>query len=121
MGCEYLGCVCGSTFPSWSDDIIRQIPQEIAIRFDVTMTQKYACTSSIAELLRSRTLGNSPTALRNSICEAHSSTWMQRTATYMGDCLRHKHGWVKCCLFGIHKIHIIYIIVYVSHLKFMLF
>ena len=44
----------------------------------------------IIGLLRGRTLGNSPTALRNGVIEVHSEEWLKRQLSYMSDCKRHK-------------------------------
>jgi len=43
-------------------------------------------------MLRSRTLGNSPSALKNTILKLHSESWMRRSIMYMQDCVRHSNG-----------------------------
>jgi hypothetical protein len=48
------------------------------------------CDLSVVTLMRSRSLGNSPTALCNEINEIHSKEWMRRTTDYLSDCKKHK-------------------------------
>ena len=42
----------------------------------ILMTRKYACDESVVALLCSHALGNSPTALRNTLHEFHSEEWL---------------------------------------------
>ena len=56
------------------------------------LTHKYACNKAVIALLRSRTLGNSPTALRNSLHEIHSEEYMRGHLDYLSACQRHKRG-----------------------------
>lgn len=60
--------------------------------FPVIMTKKYACDKAVVSLLRSRTLGNSPTALRNTLLELHSEEWVKKQLAFLEDCQRHKRG-----------------------------
>ena len=41
----------------------------VCARFPALLTRKYAADRSVVSLLRSRTLGNTPTAIRNNILE----------------------------------------------------
>ena len=52
--------------------ILEQLTDNVRVQFPVVLTHKFACDMAVISLLRSRTLGNSPTALRNSILEVHS-------------------------------------------------
>ena len=70
---EYMECrVCSGTFISWDRRILDQLASGVCARFPVLMTRKYACDQSVIALLHSRTLGNSPTALHNTLHEIHS-------------------------------------------------
>jgi hypothetical protein len=53
------------------------------------MMRKYA---SVVGLLRSRTLGNSPTTLRNTLQELHSEEWLHRQMDYLRCCQKNKTG-----------------------------
>ena len=65
---EYMDCrACAGTFISWDHRILCQLSDGVRARFPVLLTHKYACDKSVVALLRSRTLGNSPTALRNTL------------------------------------------------------
>ena len=70
--------------------ILDQLTDSVRVQFPVVMTHKYACDVAVISLLRSRTLGNSPTALRNSVLEVHSEQWLKKQLTYMSDWERHK-------------------------------
>ena len=58
--------VCSASW--WS---AREIP--------VQLTHKYVCDKSVVALLRSRTLGNSRTAIRNTLHELHNEELMRDT------------------------------------------
>ena len=62
------------------------------MRFPVLLTHKYACDKSVVALLRSRTLGNSPTALCNSLQKLHSEEWMRAQVDYLSACQCHRRG-----------------------------
>ena len=84
---EYMDCrACNGTFVSWDQRMLDQLPDGVRSRFPVVLTRKYACDISV---VRSRTLGNSLTALRNEVQELHSEEWLQR---HISDCERHKRG-----------------------------
>ena len=70
--------------------MMSQLRDSIRAYFPAILTRKYACDLSIIGLLRGRTLGNSPTALRNGILEVHSEEWLKKQLSYMSDCERHK-------------------------------
>ena len=58
--------------------------------FPAILTHKYACDVAVVSLLRGRTLGNSPTALRNAILEIHSEEWMRKQLRYLDDWQRYR-------------------------------
>ena len=57
------------TFIAWDARILDQLASGVRARFPVLMIRKYACDQCVITLLRSRTLRNSPTALRNTLHE----------------------------------------------------
>ena len=57
------------------------------------MTRKYACDQSVIALLHSHTLGNSPTALRNTLHEIHSEEWLRNQLAYLTRCQRNKNSY----------------------------
>ena len=62
---EYMDCrACSGTYISWDSRNLGQLSDGVRDRFPVLMTRKYACNQNVIAVLRSRTLGNSPTALR---------------------------------------------------------
>lgn len=88
---EYMECnVCSGTFISWDDRMLKQLPTYVRVRFPVVLTRKYACDLAVVTLFRARTLGNSPTALRNDLLEVHSEEWIRRQVSYLGDCEHHR-------------------------------
>ena len=73
LAAEYHFCKgCGGTFIAWDKRILYLLPDGVQGVFQVVMTYKYACDWAVIYLLRSRTLGNSPSALQNTIRELHS-------------------------------------------------
>ena len=91
LAAEYHFCkACNGTFIAWDKRILDQLPSGVRHRFPVILTYKYACDSAVMSLLRSRTLGNSPGALQNSICELHSEEWMRKCIAYLSACKQHK-------------------------------
>ena len=73
VAAEYMECrFCFGTFITWDLRMLDQLASGVRARFPVLMTRKYACDPSVIALLRSRTLGNNPTALRNTLHEIHS-------------------------------------------------
>jgi hypothetical protein len=73
LAAEYHFCKgCNGTFIAWDKRTLDLLPDGVRNKFPVVLTHKYACDVSVISLLRSRTLGNSPSALQNNICELHS-------------------------------------------------
>lgn len=70
--------------------MMSQLTDSIKAYFPAILTRKYACDLSIITMLRGRTLGNSPTALRNGVLEVHSEQWLKKQLSYMSDCERHR-------------------------------
>ena len=89
---EYLDCICGKTFIAWDNRMLDQLPYATQCKFPAALTYKYAVDKSLLTLLRSRTLGNSPSAVQASISELHSENWIRRGTMYMQDCVRHSKG-----------------------------
>ena len=74
---EYMDCHtggCNSTYISWDQRIISQLPDSVRARFPAILTYKCACDMALVSLMRARTMGNrlSPTALRMNVLEVHS-------------------------------------------------
>lgn len=72
--------------------ILSQLHESLRAKFPVILTRKYACHVSVVSLLRSRHLGNSTTAFRNSLLEVHSDQWLKKTLSYLSDCDCHRKG-----------------------------
>ena len=90
---EYMDCrACSGTYISWDSRILGQLSDGVRARFPVLMTRKYACDQSDIALLHSRTLGNSPTALHNTLHEIQSEEWLRRQLDYLSCCLKHQKG-----------------------------
>ena len=88
LATENLDCnVCKMTILSYDDRILNQLPFGICVKFPAVLTYKYACDQAVVSLLRSRTLGNSPTTLQHKFLEVHSEEWLRRQAMYLHDCL----------------------------------
>lgn len=93
LACEYLECkACSSAFLTWGERMLDQLSAGVRAQFPAVLTHKYACDVAVVSLLRDRTLGNSPTALRNSLCELHSEEWLRKQVSYLSDCQRHRSG-----------------------------
>lgn len=92
---------CFIIFVSYSlnNSMLAQLTDDVRAQFPVILTWKYACDISVVMLLRSRMLGNSPTALRNRIMEVYSEEWLKRNMVFMTHCCRHRY-----CYFIIHLI-----------------
>ncbi|XP_019633279.1 PREDICTED: uncharacterized protein LOC109476717 [Branchiostoma belcheri] len=88
---EYLTCSdCGGTFPAWDSRLLHQLPDHLKMKFPALLTRKYACDRNVVALLRSRTLGNSSTALRNTVMEMHSEEWLRKQVYYLSACKEHR-------------------------------
>ena len=70
--------------------MLSQVTDSIRTQFPAILTCKYACDLAVISLLRSRTLGNSPTALRKSLLKIHSAEWLKKQLMYMSACEHHK-------------------------------
>jgi hypothetical protein len=91
LGAEYLECrSCRGTFISYDTCLLGQLPDAYQVRFPVILTRKYACDRAVVNLMRARTLGNSPTAVCHDVHEMQTEDWMRSTITYLTDCERHK-------------------------------
>ena len=66
---------CKGTFVAWDLRILDQLSKGVRARFPDALTYKYSYDRAVIAALRARTLGNSPTALRNSLQEAHSEAY----------------------------------------------
>ena len=93
LACEYMECkACSSSFLAWDKRMLDQLSAGVRAQFPVILTHKYACDVAVVSLLRNRTLGNSPTSVRNSLCEVHSEEWLRKQVCYLSDCQRHRNG-----------------------------
>ena len=91
LAAEYMDCnCCKGTYIAWDSRVLSQLPDGVRSRFPVILTHKYACDISVVNLLRSRTLGNSSTALQNNVTELHTEEWSRRVMWYLTDCQRHR-------------------------------
>ncbi|XP_078606607.1 uncharacterized protein LOC144879237 [Branchiostoma floridae x Branchiostoma japonicum] len=88
---EYLTCSsCRGTFQSWDSRLLQQLPDHIGLKFPALLTHKYACDKAVVAMMRSRTLGNSSNALRNTIMEMHYEEWLRRQICYLSACKTHR-------------------------------
>ena len=91
MGTEYYECkACKHTYIAWSQDVLEQLDPGHRHVFPVVFTYKKACDIRVVTLSRSRTLGNSSTALQHSLEELHSEEWLRKTLLYLSDCEQHR-------------------------------
>ena len=72
--------------------MLSQLPDGVRAHFPVILTRKYACDRAVIGLFRSRTLGNSSTALRNNLQEVHCEEWLRKQLCYLTDCERYRKG-----------------------------
>ena len=70
--------------------ILNQLTESRLALFPAILTRKCTCDVAVVSLLRGRTLGNSPTALRNAILEIHSEEWMRKQLRYLDDWRRYR-------------------------------
>ena len=88
---EYMECSKGcGTFISWDQRMLGQLSDGIRTKFPALLTYKYACDNCIVSLMKSRTFGNTPTALCHKLQEIHSEEWLRKQLHYLSDCERHK-------------------------------
>ena len=71
---------CTCTYISWDKRILDQLPDGVRARFPVVLMYKYACNRAVVSLLCARTLGNSPTALRQNIFKVYTQRGVAREA-----------------------------------------
>ena len=91
---ENMKCSCGklSTILGWDSRILVQLPFALRVQFPCVLTYHYACDRFAMSFFRSRTLGNSSSALKNVIMEMHSEEWTRRNIRYLYDCQRYRIG-----------------------------
>ena len=89
---EYLDCMCGGIFVGWDKRLIEKLPFATRRKFPALLTYQKSIDKNLVRLLRSRTLGNSPTALRNTIQNNHSVVHVERSAQFFQDCIRYTKG-----------------------------
>ena len=77
---------CGITYMAYADAILKQLDLGHRRLFPVVLTKKAACDVKVITLLRTRTLGNSPTALLTSIQEVHAEEHLTRSLLYLTHC-----------------------------------
>ena len=72
LATEYMGCTCGKTFLASDKRMLEQLPYHMRVQFPAILTYQYACDNAVISLFKSRTLGNSSHALKNTLLEMHS-------------------------------------------------
>ena len=79
--------------------ILTQLDDSYWDLFPAIVTRKYMCDIRTIGELRSRSIGNSPTALRNVLLEKHTRNWLIEQRRYMTDCFLHRYGVLAlgCC------------------------
>ena len=77
------GTCKSSSFIYYDQRLRDQLPIHLSCQFQIILTWKSACDMSVISMLRSRTLGNSPTALYNNILEMHSDEYMRKVLSYL--------------------------------------
>ena len=90
LATEYLECRCGKTYLSWSDSVLTQLDLGHRMQFPAVLTYKAALDARVVTLLRSRTLGNSPSLLQHYLQELHSEQYLKAVLLYLTDCQHHK-------------------------------
>uniref|UniRef100_UPI00358E8398 uncharacterized protein n=1 Tax=Myxine glutinosa TaxID=7769 RepID=UPI00358E8398 len=93
LAAEYMDCGrCKGTFIAYDSRLLEQLADGPKSVFPALLTYKYACDRAVVSLLRSRTLGNSPTALQHNLQELHSEEWLRKQMRYLSDCRQHMKG-----------------------------
>jgi hypothetical protein len=93
LAAEYHDCRdCKGTFIAYDSRLLCQLSDGRRSLFPVLLTRKYACDQVVVSLLKSRTLGNSTTALHHNLLELHSEEWLRRALQYLDDCNNHRLG-----------------------------
>ena len=65
--------------------ILSQLTESRLALFPAILTRKCACDMVVVSLLRGKTRGHSPSALRNQVLEIHSEEWMRKQLRYLDD------------------------------------
>lgn len=98
LAAEYMHCAdCSRTIIAWDSRILEQLSDGIIAHFPAVLTHKYACDKAVIALLRSRTLGNTPTALHNKLLEMHTEAWARAQLSYLSDCELHDKSRKRLC------------------------
>ena len=93
LAAEYYMCGgCKMTLIAYDHRIMEQLPYVLRSRFPAVLTYKYACDRSVVSMLRSRTVGNSPSALQAMLLELHTENWLRKQTEYLNECLLHSKG-----------------------------
>jgi hypothetical protein len=87
LGTEYYQCSdkkgCNATYPAWASSILLQLPIGIRSQFPALLTYRHAVDKKVVNMLRSRTLGNSPTVLQQQIASQHFTTHLTKSYQYL--------------------------------------
>ncbi|XP_019746145.1 uncharacterized protein LOC109528225, partial [Hippocampus comes] len=70
-------------FSAWEESIRKQLHISKQLLFPAVLTYKLACDKAVISLLRTRSLGNSATLLRQALTEIHGEEWLARSASYL--------------------------------------
>ncbi|XP_019729959.1 uncharacterized protein LOC109518521 [Hippocampus comes] len=84
MGTECLECLkCHRKYSAWEENIRKQLHISKQLMFPAVLTYKLACDKAVISLMRTRSLGNSATQLRQVLMEIHSEEWLARCTGYL--------------------------------------
>ena len=75
---EYMECTCGNSYQAWASRMLEQLLYATRCKFTASLTYKYAVDKALLTMLRSRTFGNSPNSVQNTILELHGEHWIRR-------------------------------------------
>jgi hypothetical protein len=90
LASEYVMCEkCKRSFASWSSEVLQQLPEGLRLQFPALLTYQYAVDMKVVLFMRSRTLGNSPAALRQEILQQHFSRHQALELGYLQDLERY--------------------------------
>ena len=84
-----LMCDANHDHRSWDCRLLEQLPSYIADNYPILHTYRYALDKEVVVHMRSRTLGNSITALRNVLYEQHSENHLRSCNIYLGQVERY--------------------------------
>ena len=87
------------TMLAWSNDVLRQLDEGHRRLFPIIPTAVYACDLRVIAILRSRTLGNSPSFLSKYLHEQYTYTWECRVGHYLTDCEHYKKSLLGRCVY----------------------